>query len=239
MVKRSLSFWGKYGPVVHSEPTFEGGYSSVVNTGDGDYVTKDTLWDFKVSKSAPTSKHTLQILMYYVMGLHSVHDFFKDIVNLGFFNPRLNAVYICPVSSISKDTIREIEDNVICYNIANSVSISQNSFLNIPRTHTPSIDYYSVADISQATGQKKCRICRYSCRQIECNQKRKQVYHTPTRISSLCRTYRNTTKNNAYPVTCFRCYSDYSPSHLFQEFALRAPQIFNVRAEQRGTFSSV
>ena len=43
MVKRSLSFWGKYGPVVHSEPTFEGGYSSVVNTGDGDYVTKDTL----------------------------------------------------------------------------------------------------------------------------------------------------------------------------------------------------
>lgn len=155
MVKRSLSFWGKYGPVVHSEPTFEGGYSSVVNTGDGDYVTKDTLWDFKVSKSAPTSKNTLQVLMYYVMGLHSVHDFFKDIVNLGFFNPRLNAVYICPVSSISKDTIREIEDNVICYNTANSVSISQNSFLNFPRTHTPSIDYYSVADISQATGQKK------------------------------------------------------------------------------------
>ncbi len=154
MVKRSLSF-GEIYSVVHSEPTFEGGCSSVVNTGDGDYVTKDTLWDFKVSKSAPTSKNTLQVLMYYVMGLHSVHDFFKDIVNLGFFNPRLNAVYICPVSSISKDTIREIEDNVICYNTANSVSISQNSFLNIPRTHTPSIDYYSVADISQATGQKK------------------------------------------------------------------------------------
>ena len=50
MVNRSLVFWKKYGPVLHSEMTFDGGYSSTVNAGDGDYATEDTIWDFKVSK---------------------------------------------------------------------------------------------------------------------------------------------------------------------------------------------
>ena len=50
MVNRSMSFWKIYGPILHSEITFDGGYSSTVNAGDGDYVTEDTIWDFKVSK---------------------------------------------------------------------------------------------------------------------------------------------------------------------------------------------
>ena len=112
MVNRSLEFWKKYGPVLSSEPTFKGGYSSVISSGDGDYVTKDTLWDFKVSRMPLTSKHTLQILTYYVMGLHSVHKYYKDIVYLGFFNPRLNTVYKCPVAAITKETIEEIENTV-------------------------------------------------------------------------------------------------------------------------------
>lgn len=46
--------------------TFKGGYSPIVTAGDGDYLTKDTLWDFKVSKKELNSKHTLQLLMYYI-----------------------------------------------------------------------------------------------------------------------------------------------------------------------------
>ncbi len=147
-VKRSISFWNKYGPIICSEPTFEGGYTGTVDAGDGDFVSKDTLWDFKVSKSAPTTKHSLQLLMYYIMGLHSVHEHFKSISNLGFFNPRLNTVYICPVSSISTETIAEIENNVICYETSSSYDLSSS-------TEKQSPIVYTVADICNMTGLKK------------------------------------------------------------------------------------
>lgn len=68
MVERSLSFWEKYGPIVKDGFTFEpatelkeeelkeaiksgyyGGYTPTVSRGDGDYLSRDTLWDFKVS----------------------------------------------------------------------------------------------------------------------------------------------------------------------------------------------
>ena len=45
MVDRSISFWNEYGPIVMSGFTFEGGYTPVISTGDGDYLTKDTIWD--------------------------------------------------------------------------------------------------------------------------------------------------------------------------------------------------
>lgn len=116
MVERSLRFWEMYGPVVSDGFTFENdGYTKVVDSGDGDYLTKDTMWDFKVSKSKPTNKHTLQLLMYWIMGQHSKKPEFKSVAKLGIFNPRLNTVYIYDVNNVSKETIREIEDNVICY----------------------------------------------------------------------------------------------------------------------------
>lgn len=159
MVKRSLVFWKKYGPIINSEPTFEGGYSSVVNTGDGDYVTKDTLWDFKVSKNNPTSKHTLQILMYYVMGLHSIHPYYKNLTHLGFFNPRLNVVYRCPIADISKETIATIESTVICYDESPVKTVKTQTRTAVSmRATTPNETFYSVADICAATGQKKSAV---------------------------------------------------------------------------------
>lgn len=152
MVQRSVSFWNKYGPIICSEPTFEGGYTDTVNSGDGDFLSKNTLWDFKVSKSAPTSKHTLQILMYYVMGLHSIHDHFKNISNLGFFNPRLNIAYICPVSSISPETITEIENDIICYGVTRFPQ--KESISLIQPTVSQSVEY-TVVDICNMTGFKK------------------------------------------------------------------------------------
>ena len=148
MVNRSISFWKQFGPIICSEPTFEGGYSDTVDTGDGDFLSKDTLWDFKVSKSAPTTKHSLQLLMYYIMGIHSVHEHFKSISNLGFFNPRLNTVYICPVNCISPETIIEIENNVICY----ALSAHHDSSTS---TEKPNPIMYTVADICNMTGFKK------------------------------------------------------------------------------------
>lgn len=116
MVKRSISFFETYGPITVDGFTFEpNGYTETVSAGDGDFLTSDTLWDFKVSKSKPTNKHILQLLMYWIMGQHSGKAEFKTIKKLGIFNPRLNAVYLLNMSKVSSETIAEIEKDVICY----------------------------------------------------------------------------------------------------------------------------
>lgn len=135
MIKRSLAFWKEYGPIIMAGFTFEpmndnkenyikmllqgegsfGGYTSTVTSGGGDYLTKDTLWDFKVLKSKVKSKHTLQLLMYWIMGQHSGRDEFKNISKLGVFNPRLNAIYTLDIVDVPKEIIEIIEKEVICY----------------------------------------------------------------------------------------------------------------------------
>ena len=116
MVERSISFWNKYGPIVKDGFTFEPNrYTKTVDSGDGDYLTVDTLWDFKVTKSKPTNKHTLQLLMYWIMGQHSGQEVYKNIQNLGIFNPRLNVVYLLGIKSVSEEIIAEVERDIICY----------------------------------------------------------------------------------------------------------------------------
>lgn len=118
MVERSVQFWKSHGPVIKDGFTFEPeGYTWTVNSGDGDYLTADTLWDFKVSKYNPSNKHTLQLMMYWIMGQHSGQDIFQNISKLGVFNPRLNRVYTIEINKISKEVINEIEKDVICYKI--------------------------------------------------------------------------------------------------------------------------
>ncbi|WP_270295108.1 hypothetical protein [Eggerthella sinensis] len=86
-----------------------------MGAGEGDFLTADTLWDFKVSVKPPTKEHTLQILMYWRMGLHSVHPEYEAVRKLGFFNPRLGAIYTLPVDSIPTDVIEAVETEVIGY----------------------------------------------------------------------------------------------------------------------------
>lgn len=171
MVQRSMTFWEEYGPIVCSEPTFEGGYTDTVNAGDGDYVSKDTLWDFKVSKSMPTSSHTLQILMYYVMGKHSFNEYYANVTNIGIFNPRLNMAFTCAVSNISTETIELIEKDVICYGDGTSCSkanasigkpacksalFSESSGGTDMSEHEDAVmRVYTVADVCRMTGLKK------------------------------------------------------------------------------------
>lgn len=115
MVNRSLAFFKQYGPITLDGPTFSGGYTDIVDAGDGDFLTEDAIWDMKVSAKPPTNKHTLQILMYYIMGKHSTVKEFETVHNLGFYNPRLNTVYLLDVNSIDPEIIREVETVVIGY----------------------------------------------------------------------------------------------------------------------------
>lgn len=116
MVNRSISFWDKYGPIVIIGFKFgEKGYSKTVCAGDGDYLTFDTLWDFKTSKKEIQKNDTLQLLMYWIMGKHSGKLEFKNINKIGIYNPRLNIVYLYDVDNLSNEIIKKIEDEVICY----------------------------------------------------------------------------------------------------------------------------
>lgn len=116
MVERGCRFFEEYGPVTHDGITFKGAYTFMVSTGDGDFTTKDTLWDFKVSVKPPTNAHTLQVCMYWLLGLHSDDaEIYRAIDKLGFFNPRLGTVYTIPVSDIPGTVLHEIETDVICY----------------------------------------------------------------------------------------------------------------------------
>lgn len=116
MVKRSINFFDEYGPITVDGFTFEpNGYTETVSAGDGDFLTADTLWDFKVTKSKPTNKHTLQLLMYWIMGQHSGKPEYKNLTKLGIFNPRLNTVYLLDMGNVSAKTIADVEKNVICY----------------------------------------------------------------------------------------------------------------------------
>lgn len=115
LVERCLFFFEQCGPIVKDGFSFEGGYTQLVNAGDGDYMTKRVLWDLKVSKNPPTKDHTLQLLMYYLLGMHSIHAEFQDIQRLGIFNPRLNTIYYIDIQAIPYQTIIDVSTNVIGY----------------------------------------------------------------------------------------------------------------------------
>ncbi|AXQ79791.1 hypothetical protein DDV21_011420 [Streptococcus chenjunshii] len=115
MVERSLAFLEEFGPVKKDGFTFEGGYTDTIDSGDGDFLTEDTLWDFKVSKSAIKKEQTLQLLVYYLMGINSVHGEFQMIDKLGIFNPRQNKIYLLEIDRISDETIELVSNEVIGY----------------------------------------------------------------------------------------------------------------------------
>ncbi|MFT3952691.1 MAG: helix-turn-helix domain-containing protein [Oscillospiraceae bacterium] len=115
MVKRTLNLFKHHGPIIKSGFTFKGGYSNIVDRGDADYLTKSALWDLKVARSPIGSKETLQILMYYIMGLRAYKKIFTELKYLGIYNPRLNIVYAYPIDKISEAVINEVSEKVICY----------------------------------------------------------------------------------------------------------------------------
>ncbi len=117
LLKRTICFFQKNNlPVTKVGFTMDEGYNRIISSGDGDYLTEDTLWDFKVSAERITNKQTLQVAIYYVLGLHSIHPEFKKIKYLGIYNPWLNIAYTIAVADISDDIFSFICREVIGYN---------------------------------------------------------------------------------------------------------------------------
>lgn len=116
MARRGKEFLRTNGPLITAGFNFQGGYTSTISSGDGDFLTKDTLWDFKVSKNEINNRHTLQVLVYYIMGLLSDYQKFHNIRHLGLYNPRLNKVYTINLVDIPEETIKTVAKEVIGYN---------------------------------------------------------------------------------------------------------------------------
>lgn len=115
MVARSRAFFDEYGPVVWGGFDFEGGYTDRITSGSGDFLTADTLWDFKVSSYRPNPMYTLQLLVYWRMGLHSVHDEYRMVRRLGFFNPRRDEVWLLDVDRIDDRLVDWTDHELIGY----------------------------------------------------------------------------------------------------------------------------
>ncbi|QMT98785.1 hypothetical protein H3143_01470 [Mycoplasma tullyi] len=117
MVNRSLNFINSQKELVSYGTTFEKGLTDKIISGDCDFITEDTLWDFKVSVNPVYySKQTLQIFVYWRLGLHSIHkDMFEKIKYLGFYNPRYNKYHTVAVGDIEQGIIELVEKEVIGY----------------------------------------------------------------------------------------------------------------------------
>lgn len=115
MVNRSMAFFSKEGGIIKSNITFEGAYTDIISSGDADYLTASGLWDMKVSKYDLNAEYTLQLLVYYLMGIKSDPDTFNKINRIGFYNPRKNVCYWTDVSFIPQSVIAVVEREVIGY----------------------------------------------------------------------------------------------------------------------------
>lgn len=107
MVERSRTFFREYGPIVSNGFAFDKPFG-LITSGDGDFLTKDTLWDFKVSVNPPTKDHTLQLLIYLILGLASERPEFEQISSLGIFNPRRNIVHQIALVDIPEAVMEEV-----------------------------------------------------------------------------------------------------------------------------------
>lgn len=134
-VSRNIEFFRRFGGVVKDGFNFDpveknekaynhmietqkgtyGGYTPTISRGEGDFLTKDTLLDIRATRARISSKHTLKLLVYWIMGQHSGQEVFKNITRIGMFNSRSNKAYFYYMRNISENLIKTVEREVICY----------------------------------------------------------------------------------------------------------------------------
>ena len=81
----------------------------------GEKLTADGLWDLKVSRWPPNPTYTLQLLLYWRLGLHSTHPEYLRVRRLGLYNARSVTMWSVPVARIGADVVHAVEGDVIGY----------------------------------------------------------------------------------------------------------------------------
>ena len=100
------------------------------------------LIDVKVSKKPFSSKWSLQLLIYYLLGFHSIHSYYKELSSLCIFNPYENKSYIVDLCDITDEAKYIVSHEVIGY----KMTYDYKKFDNI--NHLEYEDYSSWKDIN-------------------------------------------------------------------------------------------
>lgn len=115
LILRTKAFFDASAEPVIAGFTFEGACTDDAGASDGDYICGDTLWDLKVSKNEPTIKNTMQVLLYYLMGLRSSKDEFKAVTRIGLFNPWLQKSWSISVLDLDESFLSMVENDILGY----------------------------------------------------------------------------------------------------------------------------
>ncbi|AJQ45293.1 hypothetical protein JM47_01550 [Ureaplasma diversum] len=114
MVTKMIQYFQDENKIIETGSTFTGGYGDNIQTGDCDFLSKDTLWDLKVSKYEPKKEDSLQLLIYYVLGYERCRKIsFEHIKYLGIYNQSIGKVYKLEIAKIDKDLIGYVDDQLI------------------------------------------------------------------------------------------------------------------------------
>lgn len=113
MINRTKIFLIGFGPIIKSGGVLMTDNAEFVKIGEFDFITNDALWDLKVIKKDIQSKHTLQLLIYYL--IYSRNNKINNLKRIGIYNPRKNVIYIKNICEIDKSIIDEVNKKVIGY----------------------------------------------------------------------------------------------------------------------------
>lgn len=108
MFMRTQSWVKKFDKAVPMYKFKPYGYNNTVTSGEGDFCTKYTLWDLKVANGDPTTKDTLQLLIYYIMAKHSGNRLYNNVNSVGVYNPKLDAIWTCKMDSVDSSIINMV-----------------------------------------------------------------------------------------------------------------------------------
>lgn len=109
LVERSIAMLKSFGKPVDKEMVFIHSYNDILTHGDADYLVDDIIIDMKVSTKPITSKQTLQIFLYYLMGRHEVDDKdYQKLKRIGIINPRMNKAFVYNPADLDPAIYRHI-----------------------------------------------------------------------------------------------------------------------------------
>ena len=86
-----------------------------VSPSDADFLTEESIIDLKCSVSKPTSKHTLQLILYYILGLHEYPNEFKKLKYIKIINPRIDKVFSYEIKKIDVEDLKYNEKEIMGY----------------------------------------------------------------------------------------------------------------------------
>lgn len=110
MLRRCKQFFkGQENEVCHRYKFKPGACTDKVAAAEIDFLTKDTLWDFKVSKYGPVKSALVQLLIYFIMGIHSDKETFDSVTKIGVYNPRQDMAWVANIDDIPTRAFEQVE----------------------------------------------------------------------------------------------------------------------------------